>query len=182
MANFKKESEIVNVFCPFTVLKNSFSVAKLKCKIFTAEQFYTCREVFHDDFPRYKNILISTPKYKLIRLLNLFNVIESKLNLNKKSKIYLTQRKNLYYVRLSRFWNVSLRYNLLTLLIRSGLKIKSLVNIDELKQHNKYLKITQSAFDLFFSGFIQYKGKKNTWYKCFNNKTNKECRKFLYKT
>ena len=181
MANSKTTSGSIKLLCPYTVLKNSFSVATLRIDDWVAEQFYTCREVFHDDFPRYSNILISTPQYKFKRVFQLFQNMESWLDIDKKSEIFLTQRKNIIFIKLSKFWNTSIRYSLLTLLIRSGLKIKHEITLSTLIEKNRYLRHSKNSLMLFFSGYVGYKGKNKSWYKQFKNLSEKDCLKFLLK-
>lgn len=181
MANTNTTFEQIKLLCPFIVLRNSFSVATKKSNSWVAEQFYTCREVFHDDFSRHGNIVISTPQYKLKRLVAFFDIVESIIFVEKKSKLFLTQRKNVYFIKLSNFWNKNIRYSLLTLLIRSALKNKNLVDFDQLIDNNRYLKQTKDALCLFFSGKTEYKGKNKSWYKQFKRMKTDECCKFLHK-
>lgn len=181
MASFETTLDQVNILFPFMVIRNCFSVANKKGNTYISEQFYNCREVFHDDFPKFNNILISTQKYKCKRLISLFDLIETKLNLKKKSKIYLTQRKNVFFVILNNFWNDNIRFSLLTLLIRSGLKIKDLNCLQDLLSHNTYLRQTENAFLFFMDGFIKYDGDNSSWYKQFHNLDADSCMKILYK-
>jgi len=180
MANTKTTKSAITVFFPFLVFRNAFSVAKkVKTKL-VAEQFYTCREVFHDDFPYYNNILISTKSCKYEKLKNVFLFIENKLCLESLSNIYYTQRKNVYYVKLSKFWQNKMRFNLLTLLLRSGMKKTNIITIESFCRSNQYLKETEPALNLFFSGRTKYKGKAKTWYSQFKNMSHEECYKFLF--
>ena len=89
--------------------------------------------------------------------------------------------KNVYFIKLSNFWNKNIRYSLLTLLIRSALKNKNLVDFDQLIDNNRYLKQTKDALCLFFSGNTEYKGKNKSWYKQFKRMKTDECCKFLHK-
>jgi len=181
MANTDTTFEQIKLLCPFIVLRNSFSVATKKNSNWVAEQFYTCREVFHDDFSRYGNIIVSTPQYKFKRLITFFDMVESILVIEKKSKLFFTQRKNVYFIKLSDFWNKNIRYSLLTLLIRSALKNNNLVSFDQLIENNRYLKQTKDALCLFFSGNTKYKGENKSWYKQFKSMKADECCKFLCK-
>lgn len=181
MASVETTLDQVNILFPFMVIRNCFSVANKKGNTYISEQFYNCREVFHDDFPRFNNILISTQKYKCKRLVSLFDLIETKLNLKERSKIYLTQRKNVFFISLSNFWNNNIRFSLLTLLIRSGLKIKYLNCLQDLLSHNTYLRQTENAFNLFMDGFTKYYGNNISWYKQFQELDTDSCMKILHK-
>jgi hypothetical protein len=172
--------KIVRILLPYKEISNSFSVALTKRNgFFVAEQFYKCREIFHEDFPITKNLLICVPSYKKNRIIKFFDFIENQLNIDNKSKIFITQRKNIYFVKLSKFWKTKIKFSLLTLLIRSALRIIKNLNLIKMLEKSFYLKKTINAFDLFFSGYTRYYGKKNSWYKEFNNKSAEDCKKLL---
>lgn len=47
-----EKEKIITILCPYKQIPNSFSVAIKNNKGFlVAEQFYKCREIFHEDFP-----------------------------------------------------------------------------------------------------------------------------------
>lgn len=172
--------KIIRIFLPYKEKINSFSIAVLgNSGFFIAEQFYSCREIFHEDFPTTKNLLICVPAYKKNRIINFFNFVETKLEIPKKSKVCLTQRKNIFFIKLSSFWKSKIKFSLLTLLIRSGLRISKELDIDKLIQKYFYLKKTSSAVNIFFSGKTRYCGRNNSWYKEFKNKGMDECLKLL---
>ena len=174
--------KIIKILFPYREKNNSFSVVSSKKNNFlVAEQFYDCREIFHEDFPITKNLLICVPSYKKNRIIKLFEFLESELNICNKSKILMTQRKNIFFIKLSNFWQSKIKFSLLTLLIRSGLKLLVIKNIKQILEKSFYLKKTINAFDLFFSGHTRYYGKKNSWYKEFRNKSKEECEKLLKK-
>jgi hypothetical protein len=172
--------KIIRISLPYKEKINSFSIAVMgNNSVFVAEQFYNCREIFHEDFPTTKNLLICVPAYKKNRIINFFNFVETKLGIPKKSKVYLTQRKNIFFINLSNFWKSKIKFSLLTLFIRSGLRIAKDLEVDKLIQKYFYLKKTSNAVNVFFSGKTRYCGKKNSWYKEFKNKSMDECLKLL---
>ena len=113
-----KSEKIVRILLPYKEAINGFSVALAKRNdFFVAEQFYNCREVFHNDFPTTKNLLICIQPYKKPRIINLFKFIEDKLMIRNKSKVFFTQRKNIFFIKLNKFWQTKIKFSLLTLLI-----------------------------------------------------------------
>lgn len=177
-----KKEKIITVLCPYKQISNSFSVAIKNNKgLLVAEQFYKCREIFHEDFPYTKNLIVCTPPYKKKRLYNTFEFIEKHLNIKNKSKIFLTQRKNLFYVKLSDFWKSKIKFSLLTLLIRSGLKINDDISLEKMATKLSYLKKTKEALYVFFTGNTRYYGKNSSWFKEFKDKSAEESAKLLKK-
>ena len=71
---------------------------------------------------------------------------------------------------MSNFWKSKIKFSLLTLFIRSGLRIAKDLEVDKLIQKYFYLKKTSNAVNVFFSGKTRYCGKKNSWYKSKWNK------------
>jgi len=174
--------KIIRILLPYKEKTNAFSVALSKRNdFFVVEQFYNCREIFHEDFPTTKNLLICVPSYKKNRIIKLFEYLENKLNVLKKSKVFITQRKNIFFVKLSVFWQSRMKFSLLTLLIRAGLRISDGLSLDKIMNKSSYLKKTSNAFYVFFSGNTKYSGKKNSWFKEFRNKSMEECEKLLKK-
>lgn len=172
--------KIIKILLPYKEKINSFSVALSKRNdFFVVEQFYNCREIFHEDFPITNNLLICVPSYKKNRIIKLFEFIENKLNVLKKTKVFITQRKNIFFVKLSVFWQSKIKFNFLTLLIRAGLRISDELSLEKILNKSSYLKKTTNAFYLFFSGNTKYFGKKNSWFKEFGNKSKEECEKLL---
>ena len=176
------EEEIIRILLPYKEITNGFSVALSKRNnFFVTEQFYNCREIFHEDFPTTDNLIICVPAYKKNRIINFFKFVENKLKIDKKSQVFITQRKNIFFIKLSVFWKSKIKFNLLTLLIRSGLKIAKFLSLKLILEKSFYLKKTTNAFNLFFSGNTRYYGKKNSWYKEFKNKGMEECKVLLKK-
>lgn len=174
--------DLVKILIPYKEINNSLSVATAKRNgFFVAEQFYNCREIFHEDFPIASNLLVCIPSYKKTRLIKLFEFIESELNILKRTKVCITQRKNIFFVKLSNFWKSKIKFSLLTLLIRAGCRISNDLSLFSLVTKSSYLKKTYNAFYLFFSGNTKYYGKKNSWFKEFKNKSKEECEKLLKK-
>ena len=176
------QEKIIRILLPYKENINSFSVTVTKRNGFhVAEQFYNCREIFHEDFPTTNNLLICVPPYKKNRIIRLFNFIENHLNVDKRTKVFMTQRKNIFFIKLSIFWKSKIKFSLLTLLIRSGLRNSTLTNLSQIVEKSSYLKKTHDAFYVFFSGNTKYCGKKNSWFKEFKNKSKEECEKLLKK-
>lgn len=177
-----KSEKIVRILLPYKEAINGFSVALAKRNdFFVAEQFYNCREVFHNDFPTTKNLLICIQPYKKPRIINLFKFIEDKLMIRNKSKVFFTQRKNIFFIKLNKFWQTKIKFSLLTLLIRSALKISENLNLIKILEKSFYLKKTMNAFNVFFSGSTRYYGNKNSWYKEFKDKSMEDCFRLLKK-
>ena len=177
-----KLEKTVRVLLPYKETINSFSVALVKrSDFFVAEQFYNCREVFHDDFPTTKNLLLCVQPYKKIRIINFFKFIEEKLMISDKSEVLFTQRKNIFFIRLNKFWRTKIKFSLLTLLIRSALRISKNLNLIKILEKSFYLKKTMNAVHVFFSGNTRYYGKKNSWYKEFKDKSMEDCFRLLKK-
>lgn len=174
--------KIIKILLPYKEKINAFSVALSKRNdFFIVEQFYNCREIFHEDFPTTNNLLICVPAYKKNRIIKLFEFLEEKLNVSKKSKVFITQRKNIFFVKLSVFWKSKMKFSLLTLLIRAGLRISDKLSLEKILNKSSYLKKTTDAFYLFFLGNTKYSGNKNSWFKEFRNKSKEECEKLLKK-
>ena len=52
------EEEIIRILLPYKEITNGFSVALSKRNnFFVTEQFYNCREIFHEDFPTTDNLI-----------------------------------------------------------------------------------------------------------------------------
>ncbi len=174
--------KIIRILLPYKEKVNSLSVAETKRNgFYVAEQFYNCREIFHEDFPTTNNLLVCVPSYKKNRIIKLFDFVESHLGVIRKTKVFLTQRKNIFFVKLSNFWKSKIKFSLLTLLIRAGLRSAMLTSLSQIVEKSSYLKKTNDAFYVFFSGNTKYCGKKNSWFKEFKNKNKEECEKLLKK-
>lgn len=176
------QEKIIRILLLHKEKNNSFSVAKTKKNgFYLAEQFYNCREIFHEDFPIVSNLLICMPSYKKNRLKKLFQFIENELGILDKSSVYITQRKNIFFIKLSNFWKSKIKFSFLTLLIRAGCRISTDLSLDLILSKSSYLRKTEKAFYVFFSGNTRYYGKKNSWFKEFRNKSKEECEKLLKK-
>lgn len=174
--------KIVRILLPYKEITNGFSVALSKKNgFFVAEQFYNCREIFHEDFPTTSNLIVCVPAYKKSRIVNFFGFVEKILNISSKTNVFITQRKNIYFIKLSSFWKSKIKFSLLTLLLRASLRIPKDLSLLAILEKSFYLKKTSNAATLFFLGNTKYCGKKNSWYKEFKDKSMEECEKLLKK-
>jgi hypothetical protein len=157
----------------------SFGIAENYREDICVVSWYSCREVFHDDYPFSNHIFINHSIGAHNLLCNFVNDLESIFGIKKKSECFKTNRKTVSLLLLSSFWRRKIMFSLLTLFIRYALKNKAKTFDFQKLKRCKYLEATSPAINLLIEGKSKYYGKLSSWYDQFNGLTYEESVKYL---
>jgi hypothetical protein len=128
--------------------------------------WYGCREQLQeqlDIFPSRK-LLFHCHSNQHKNVISFINKVEKTIRLPVKDRVkfHLTNKPDVLYLLLGRFWSSTIRRSLLTILLRAGRTYDSKKNNwEEVIDNDEYLNATRHAFDKFMSGFtdIQWQPK-----------------------
>jgi len=173
------ENGVCQAIIPYICKNICFSVLERNKGIDAVWTWYSCRDVFHEDFPESNHIFIFHKGHSLMKLKKFLNEVERQLNIDDMSTIYKTVRKTTSLIILSEFWQNHMNFSLLTILLRYGIvNKKTLFNLEKIKQC-KMLEDTHEALRLFFEGRTEYSGDKSGWYEQFADLNREEASKYL---
>lgn len=170
---------VCQVIIPYSCKHICFGAIEKHKNIYAVWSWYSCRDIFHTDFPVSTHIFIYHKGYSATRMRKFLQTIENNLNLSNPSVIYKTVRKSVSLIILSDFWHEKMKFSLFTLLMRYGIDY-NLINFD-LQQTIKcgMLHDTLPALQLFFSGLTEYTGSKSGWFEQFERLNKNACMKYL---
>lgn len=182
----RKYNETIFIETPYRPDLGSF--AKTKGLIegrHKVDHWFYCRELFHNILVRIKLLFFSHGANKGPHVAAFMQEIENRLDVTPRSEYGPTQRKNIMWIKPSKWWlQYSMRRSLFTILLRAGIHYNATKkNFDEAVMNQKYLKSTPYAFERFMTGCTMYVGHKRGWYKQFFhlNPTKQEIDKLLVK-
>ena len=148
-----------------------FSKLNKYCPIgrYSLGQWYNCRELFHNHLANCKIFFFSYEEGKYNSIIKFMKKAEEILKIEVKSEFGPTQRKDVIWIKPSKWWTCSsMRRSFLTILLRSSLNYSFFKdNFFEAIFLEKYFSETRYATERFFSGFTKYTGRKRGWYKQF---------------
>lgn len=169
-----------DVAIPYMCKDVCFGVMEKTKSTYAVCTWYSCRDVFHDDFPLTNHIFVCHKNFSGNKLTKFINNVEKKLGLQRLSSYYKTYRTHASLFVLSDFWHDEMRLSLLTLLLRYSILNKK-IDLDLTKNIKcKMLKDTLPALKYFFAGNTSYIGNKTGWYDQFADlKTEEVCKYFM---
>ena len=161
--------DICDALIPYNCKSICYGLLERNKNMLAVWTWYSCRDVFHDDFPTFNHIFIYHKNYSGKRLYNFIINVEDRLGLKNKTKYYKTCKKHASLFILSKFWDEEMKLSLLTLLIRYAVKEKRL-KFDEKKNIKcDMIKDTIGAILYFLEGNTEYTGIKSGWHEQFCN-------------
>lgn len=173
------QNGICQVVIPYICKAICFGVLEKSKGMYAIWTWYSCRDVFHADFPESNHIFVYHKGHAVNKLKSFLTNIEKNLLIDDNSSIFKTSRKSVSLIIISEFWQEPMHFSLLTLLLRYGIEYNKIkFNPDE-NIKCSMLSETQEALKLFFSGKTEYTGSKIGWYEQFSGKTKTECMKYL---
>jgi len=122
--------------------------------------WFHCREEFQSGFPRTDRVFFKAEKYKKVIAFIKRAEVMLKLPDRKRAKFFMTDEKDVIFIRLGEFWRKRCRRELFTILLRAGDSYSSRNRnfwVTALK--HPYLKETEQAFRHFMAGNTTYKGR-----------------------
>lgn len=133
-----------------------------------AKEWLYCREYFQDESAGITKMLFCHTAHRCKNIAAFLNIVEDKLKISK-SIVGPTQRYNISWLNISRFWtSTSMKRSLFTILLRCGVNYKPKEdNFDSALFSNVYTKNTEYAVRRFLDGHTKYTGKRKGWYNQF---------------
>jgi len=130
-----------------------------------ANSFVYCREYFQDEACRVRRFLFSHRFNKGDNVAQFMRRVERRLNLDKYSQLYQTNRRTITMVRPNAWWmDTSMRKSLFTLLIRAGVHYEPEIdNFESAIFSIDYTANTKYAVQRFLLGYTKYTGKVRGW-------------------
>lgn len=160
----------------------SFGIAESYKEDICVVSWYTCREVFHDDYPISNHIFVNHANGMHKTFIEFITSLENSFSLTNKSECYKTNRKTVTLILLSDFWRKKIMFSLLTLFLRYALKHKRKVFDYSDLSRCVYLGDTMPAIRLLLEGNKHYFGKLSSWHDQFKGLTYEESMKYLRQT
>ena len=173
------ENGVCTAIIPYICKNICFGVLEKNKGMNAVWTWYSCRDVFHDDFPESNHIFIHHKGHTLTKLKKFLADIEDRLGLDDKSTVCKTVRKSACLIILSEFWQNHMNFSLLTLLLRTGIQEKMIVFDPAKKIKCEMLRETLPALQLFFEGKCEYSGTKSGWHEQFAGLNKQNALKYL---
>ena len=173
------ENGVCQAIIPYICKNICFGVLEKNKGVDAVWTWYSCRDVFHGDFPESNHIFIYHKGHSFTKLKKFLGNLEDQLQIDDKSTVFKTVRKSASLIILSEFWHDNMNFSLLTILLRYGIDYKKTnFNIkDTIKC--KMLKETMEALKYFFEGHTEYIGDKSGWHEQFADLSVEEVGKYL---
>ncbi len=154
-------------------------------KTFTAGKWESCRESFQYRYneDHFKEVMFKTTFPG--RTEAFLEMTQDKIGLKDKDRltVHKTQYKQVVLIKLSEWWQVPMRFNLLTILLRAS-RNYTITRGDfwGTLENNRYLG-NQEAFTRFMDGYTVYKGKRigKGWRSMLGSKKGESLEKLLVK-
>lgn len=156
-----------DVIIPYICRGVCFGVLEKNKNVYAVWTWYSCRDVFHDDFPLTNHIFLYHKNYSSKKVIKFLHHIEAILKIENKTKIYKTQKTYVSLLLLADFWHQEMRLSLLTLLLRYCIIEKKIKFEITKKIKCNMVKETLPAIEVFLSGRNTYNGNKNGWHEQF---------------
>lgn len=186
--------------CPKNLLTGHLWSEGLHFCVTKKWEWTQCREVvlyrrIKKELPREVLVFSSHPK-RMAYVMKAVQKLNEKLGLTKKQcvRVVESDRKNVHWLLLSRFWYVPYRLDFLTAFVRASYELKS-SSIAKIVKNGKYLKDIKPAVNRFLRGNVMMNPKIATkffnrtvtlvselgWHECFLTKPRKSVRNILTK-
>jgi len=173
------EDGVCTAIIPYICKNICFGILEKNKGMNAVWTWYSCRDVFHDDFPESNHIFVYHKGQTLHKFKKFLANIEHQLGLDDKSTVYKTVRKSACLVVLSEFWHNHMNFSLLTLLLRFGIQSKKIDFDPNKKIKCQILQETQPALQAFFQGNCEYNGNKSGWHEQFAGMDKATALKYL---
>jgi len=161
--------DICDALIPYSCKSICYGLLERNKNMLAVWTWYSCRDVFHDDFPTFNHIFIYHKNYSGKRLFNFMSNLEDRLQIKNKTKYFKTSKKYASLFILSKFWDDEMKLSLLTLLIRYAVREKRLKFDEKKKIKCNMVKETLPSIKYFLDGYTEYNGTKSGWHEQFCN-------------
>jgi hypothetical protein len=175
--------QVVNNICYVPIMHSAKPVAfgmaeKYKDEICLVS-WYTCREVFHDNYPTSNHLFVLHENGQGKVLKKFIHDIENRFGIFNHTEVFNTYRKNCSLILLNQFWKKKLQFSLFTLLVRHCLKYnRTKFSLEDIAKCD-FLKDTKPALSLMLNGKMCYCGRKSSWYDQFKGLNLEQSAKYL---
>jgi hypothetical protein len=174
------ENGVCQAIIPYVCKTICFGVLEKNKGMHAVWTWYSCRDVFHADFPESNHLFVYHKGHSLKKIKLFLSDIEEKLGIDDRSSIFKTVRKSACLIVISEFWQNHMNFSLLTLLLRYGVEYNKIKFDPDAPIKCSMLSETQEALRLFFSGKTEYHGNKDGWYEQFAGISTQNALKYLH--
>lgn len=174
---------IIDDYCdvaiPYMCKDVCFGVLEKSKADYAVCTWYSCRDVFHDDFPLINHIFVCHKNFTGKKVLSFLHDVENQLGIKEKSKYYKTHKTHASLFVLAEFWHDEMYLSLLTLLLRYSVMNKKIKFDLSKKLKCKMLEETLPALQCLFLENKEYIGNKTGWHDLFANVKGSEMHKYF---
>lgn len=162
----RKFNETLRISTPYRPESGSFATYRT----FNGEKYriinwHYCRDIFHPYLYNLDLFFFAHDPNKSYNIASFMERLERKVNIDYFSEYGPTQRKNIMWIRPSKWWTLkSMKRSLFTILLRSANNYNpNKKNFKEALFSDPYAAATEYAISRFLTGYTHYTGSKKGW-------------------